>query len=112
MATHKPTPILHVDGTVAITMLADSIKELKTDMNRQFDQIREGQKFLHQKFEAHEKADEVQFGEIKIVAAEAKGEAKAQADAVQKSNNRWLLGVTALGGSPWILELGKWLFHR
>jgi hypothetical protein len=111
MATRKP-PVLHVDGTVAITMLADSIKDLKVDLNRNFDLLVAGQKTLYQKFESHEQEDTKQFGEIKTVAAKAEGAAQAKVEEAARKSTLWMIGVTGLAGTPPLIELFKWLVHR
>src|SRR5580658_8306223 len=93
---------LHVDGTAVISMLADSIKDLKSDMNRNFDLLVAGQRKIYDEFQAHCKEDDHNFGEIKQLAAEAKGVAAEKAEAIreksEKSNKKmgwWMVFVTA-----------------
>src|SRR5580658_6005655 len=96
---------LHVDGTAVISMLADSIKDLKNDMNRNFDLLVGGQRKIYDEFQSHCKEDDKQFGEIKQLTAEAKGEATAKADALREKSEKenkkmgwWMVFVTAFAG--------------
>lgn len=89
-----------LDNGAVLQMLGD----MKSDMNRNFDLLVEGQKTLFNKFNEHEKQDDKRFEEIHVKAAEDKGEAKITA-------KLWGIGTGLVGGGLALLpEIWKY-FH-
>jgi hypothetical protein len=87
--------------------LLQLLSNMKSDMNRSFDQLHDGQKKVFELLSAHEEKDKDQFDSIRSGMDEAKG-AKAQQDAnkaeADKKSDRkltlWMIIVTALAGIP------------
>lgn len=82
------------------------LQDLSTKIDRNFDQLHQGQVGMFNLFQNHQEEDKKQFGSIKEAIDVAKGEKSAEDKSAQNKTTLWMLGVTALAGVPGIEQLG------